>query len=233
MALDALLVARPVEHDGHHVVDVDLLALGDQLDRLAERAVEVEQVGDRLAAGHLLHVDARPRVEHRAALGQRDHRRRSSACRARTGACPRAGRRRCRPRGGCAVADVLAVVQHRRLVLLALADHDDAVHADGPQHVVHAVDGGLVGGVLVAAADPARGLHGGGLGHAHELEREVAVREDGAHRTPGGLRLRSDSDERGWRRRRRSPAAPASAVYQPQSSSIWPDGSPGRSMMPM
>ena len=30
-----------------------------------------------------------------------------------------------------AVADALAVVEHRRLVLLALADHDDAVHVDG------------------------------------------------------------------------------------------------------
>ena len=37
------------------------------------------------------------------------------------------------------------------------------------------VDGGLVGGLLVAAADPAGGGERGGLGHAHELEREVAV----------------------------------------------------------
>ena len=78
--------------------------------------------------------------------------------------------------GWRAVADVLAVVEHRRLVLLALADDDDAVHADRAQHGVHAVHGGLVGGDLVALADPARGLQRGGLGHAHELEREVAVR---------------------------------------------------------
>ena len=30
--------------------------------------------------------------------------------------------------GPVAVADLLAVVEHRRLVLLALADHDDALH---------------------------------------------------------------------------------------------------------
>ena len=52
-----------------------------------------------------------------------------------------------------AVADLLAVVEHRRLVLLALADDDDAVHRDGVEHEAHRVDGGLVGGVLVAAAD--------------------------------------------------------------------------------
>ena len=78
-----------------------------------------------------------------------------------------------------AVADVLAVVEHRRLVLLALADDDDAVHRDRVEHEAHRVDGGLVGGDLVAAADPAGGGERGGLGDAHELEREVAVGRDG------------------------------------------------------
>ena len=126
------------------------------------------------AAGHLLHVDARARVEHRALLGERDHGERArAALRAQAGALERVdgdvdlGRR--------AVADLLAVVEHRRLVLLPLADHDDAVHVDRVQHGVHAVDGGLVGGLLVAAADPARGLQRGGLRDAHELEREVAI----------------------------------------------------------
>ena len=70
---------------------------------------------------------------------------------------------------------MLAVVEHRRLVLLALADHDDAVHRDGVEHRAHRVDRGLVGSDLVAAADPAAGAHRRGLGDAHELEREVAV----------------------------------------------------------
>ena len=77
--------------------------------------------------------------------------------------------------GGRAVADLLAVVEHRRLVLLALADHHQAVHRDRLQHVAHAVDGGLVGGLLVAASHQRRGGQRGGLGHAHELQREVAV----------------------------------------------------------
>ena len=51
-----------------------------------------------LDVGHLLHVDARARVEHRAALGERDHRERVRQARGAAGRCPRAGRRRCRPR---------------------------------------------------------------------------------------------------------------------------------------
>ena len=39
---DALLVARAIEHDDHHVADRRALALRDQLHRLAERPVEVE-----------------------------------------------------------------------------------------------------------------------------------------------------------------------------------------------
>ena len=171
---DALLVAGPVEHDDDHVADRAAPALGDERDGLAERAVEVEQVGDVGRAGHLLHVHARPRVEHRAARRQRDHGQRARH--------PVRGERRALERvdGDVdlrrrAVADLLAVVEHRRLVLLALADHDDAVHLHRLEHVAHAVDGGLVGGLLVAQADQRRGREGGGLGDADELEREVAV----------------------------------------------------------
>ncbi len=152
---DALLVARAVEHDDHHVADRRALALGDQLDRLAERPVEVEQVGDLRRAGHLLHVHARPGIEHRAAARQRDHRQRARH--------PVRGERRALQRidGDVdlrrrAVADPLAVVEHRRLVLLALADHDDAVHLHRLQHVAHAVDRRLIGGLLVAEPDERR-----------------------------------------------------------------------------
>ena len=74
-----------------------------------------------------------------------------------------------------AVADLLAVEEHRRLVLLPLADDDDAVHRHGVEHVAHRVDRRLVGRVLVAAPDPAPGGERGRLGDADELEREVAV----------------------------------------------------------
>ena len=47
---------------------------------------------------------------------------------------------------------------------------------DGVEHVAHAVDRGLVGGLLVAHADEPGAGQRGGLGDADELEREVAVR---------------------------------------------------------
>ena len=69
----------------------------------------------------------------------------------------------------------LAVEEHRRFVLLALADHDDAVHGDGVEHDAHGVDGRAVGAVLVASAHPAGGGERRRLGDPHQLEGEVAV----------------------------------------------------------
>ena len=78
--------------------------------------------------------------------------------------------------GGAAVADLLAVEQHRRLVLLALADHHDAVHRHRVEHVAHRVDGRLVGSLLVAATDHPRRRQRRRLGHADEFERQVSIR---------------------------------------------------------
>ena len=83
-----------------------------------------------LAAGHLLHVDARARVEHRAPLGRARSRRARSACPSAHRRVPSSGSTAMSTSRRRAVADLLAVVEHRRLVLLALADHDDAVHVD-------------------------------------------------------------------------------------------------------
>ena len=82
-------------------------------------------------------------MEHRAALGERDGR----------DATGDAASHQARAvdridgdvdRRGVAVADLLADVEHRRLVLLALADDDDTVHVDEPEAPAHRVDGGLV-----------------------------------------------------------------------------------------
>ena len=73
------------------------------------------------------------------------------------------------------VADVLAVEEHGRLVLLALADHDEAVEVDCGEEGAHRVDGGLVGAVLVAAADPRHGADRRSLRGPHEFEGEVAI----------------------------------------------------------
>ena len=77
--------------------------------------------------------------------------------------------------GALAGADLLADKEHRRLVALALADDDRAVDAQSVQGRAHGVDGGLVGGLLVAAPHQARGGEGRPFGHADDLEGQVAV----------------------------------------------------------
>jgi hypothetical protein len=79
--------------------------------------------------------------------------------------------------GPVAGADLLADVQHRGLVALTLADDDDALDVEQVQLVAHGVDGGLVGGLFVAAPDqPGRSM-GGGFGDAAKAERQEPVLE--------------------------------------------------------
>ena len=72
-------------------------------------------------------------------------------------------------------ADLFADIEHRRLVALALADHDGAVDRQAVQRLAHRIDGGLIGGLLVAAAHQARGRERRRLGHPHRLQRQVAI----------------------------------------------------------
>ena len=80
----------------------------------------------------------------------------------------------------CPVADPLAVEEHRRVVLLALADDHGAPHRQRVDQLAHGVDGGAVAALLVAAADPAAGGHGGRLGHPDQFQRQVPVEILGA-----------------------------------------------------
>ena len=173
--LDQPGVAGTVEqHDGD-VVLVHVLGLGDRVDVLGHRLADVDDVGGLGAGDELLHVEHGRRVEHRVPRGDGHHR---------DGVVHALGRQRGAvdrvdrdvALGAGAVADLLAVEEHRRVVLLALADHDGAAHADRADHVAHRVDGLLVGVVLVAAADPAGGRHGRCLGDAYQFEGEVPVR---------------------------------------------------------
>ena len=60
-----------------HAVPMDgIVVIGEGEKDDAPMLYNGEQVGDVLGAGHFLHVDAGPRVEHRPALAQRDHRER-------------------------------------------------------------------------------------------------------------------------------------------------------------
>ena len=143
----------PVEqHDGH-VGGRDALGLGDLVDVLGDGVADVDDVGGLGAGDELLHVEDRGRVVHRAARRDGQHRDRVVHA---LGGQGRAVDRVDRDvaLGAGAVADLLAVVEHRGVVLLALADDDDAVHADGGDHHAHRVDGHAVGAVLVARARP-------------------------------------------------------------------------------
>ena len=149
--------------------------LRDRADVLGRARVDVDRLGGLGPDRDLVHVERGAGIEHRPALGDGDHGDRIRL----------PERRQARPLervdgdvdlGAVAGADHLAVVEHRRLVLLALADHDDAVHLDGAEHQAHRVDGSLVGLLLLAPPDPAGRSERRGLCDADELEGEVAYR---------------------------------------------------------
>ena len=84
--------------------------------------------------------------------------------------------------------------------------------------MAHRVDGGLVGALLVAAADHPGGGQRRRLGHADQLEGQVAVHPGvlvtEAHGSPGGLRVAALS----WARHTepiRISSPPASPIHQP------------------
>ena len=134
--LDEGVVAWPVEDADRDVLHLDLLGLGDPADVLLRRQADVDDVGRLGAGGELLHVEDRRRVEHRAALGDGDHRDRVvHALGGERGAVDRVDRDV--DLGAGAVTDPLAVEEHRGVVLLALADDDGAVHADGVDERAH------------------------------------------------------------------------------------------------
>ncbi len=169
-----LVVPVPVEDDRGDVAHPLAERLGHRVQVRLHRRVEVDGVGRGGPGRDLLHVDARAGVEHRAPLRHRDHRDRVVAAERRErGALERVDRDV--HERGSAVADLLAVVQHRGFVLLALADHDDAVHRDRVEDEPHRVRRRAVGRVLVAAAHPPSAGERGRLGGADQLHRQVAV----------------------------------------------------------
>ena len=140
-----------------------------------QRPVEVEQVGDLLAAGHLFHVDAGAGVEHRAALGEGDHGQ---------GAGHAAGAER-RPLervdGDVDLTGGLPSPICSPLKSIGASSFSPSPITTTPSIETEsstkriASTAAPVGGDLVAAADPAGGGERGGLGDAHQLQREVAI----------------------------------------------------------
>ena len=180
--VDELGVAGPVEDDHGHVAQRLAERLGHRLEVLGGRA-PTSTAPDRLGArppaspcrrtGPGLNMVPRSRDGDDGQGPAAPQRREVGAVDGVDGDV--GGRRR-------AVADALAVVEHGRVVLLALADHDDTVHGHGLQHHPHGLDGGAVGPLLVAAAHPPARGHGRGLGDTDELHGEVAVRCAGVGR---------------------------------------------------
>ena len=155
----------------------------------------------------LVHVEDGRGVEHRAVVRDRDDRERVVAAGGRQrGAVDRVdGDVALR---SAAVADALAVEEHRRLVLLALADDDRAVEVDGGEERPHRVDGRAVGGLLRAAPDEGHRADRRRFGGAHELQCEVSVGMQRAHvrgQTHHGASLAStpSRESRAFTRRRR------------------------------
>ena len=141
-----------------------------------DRGVDVHLAGHRARADQLVHVEDRARVVHAAAVGRGQHGDRVRH--------PVGQQRGAVHRvdgdvvlGSGAVAHLLAVVEHRGLVLLALPDHHHAAHRHARDHLAHGVDGGPVAALLVAAAGPPAGGQRGGLGDPHQVQPQVAVRE--------------------------------------------------------
>ena len=95
-------------------------------------------------------------------------------------------------------ADLLAVVKHRRFVLLPLADHHDASHRDRGNDLAHGIYRCSVGAILVPAADPETRRDGRGFGDPNQLHGQVAV----GRRIDVGRRLQGHgaSSNESWRR---------------------------------
>ena len=175
-------VPRPVQDDHGHVLRRAALGLGDLADVVRDRRLDVHHVRCGRPGDQLGHVEDRGRVIHRATRAHGEHRDR---VRHPVGSQPGAVDRIYRDvaGGAAAVPYLLAVVEHRGAVLLALADHHHALHRDRVDERAHRVHRGAVGTVLVAPPHPPGGGHGAGLGHPDEFHGEVAVRS-----VPGLLR---------------------------------------------
>ena len=169
-------VARTVEHQHGDRGGIDALRLGQPANIVGGRRVELDDAlvvtgTDR----DLLHVDV-GRMQQRAAIGHRHGRDRARhVLGAQRGAFERIDGD-IDLRAGVH-ADLLADEQHRRLVALALADHDGAFDRQLVELAAHRVDRGLVGLFLLAvAAQPCR-RHRRALRHPHDLERQNALEQ--------------------------------------------------------
>ena len=168
---------RPVKDQHGQLVDVAVLRLGELGQGRCRRVVEIDQlVRQPVADGDLVHVGVGC-GEEAAFLRHRQHGERVGAA----GCANRRAFQRVEgdiEAGSLAGAHGLADEEHRRLVPLAFADHHRAVDVERVEAAPHGIDGGLIRGDLVAPADQPGRRAGRGLGHAHRVQRQVAVEGD-------------------------------------------------------
>ena len=129
---DQFRVPRPIEDAGHDLADRHALGLGQRVEIIGRRRIEIDDVfGIAGADGDLVHVHI-GRVQQAAPLGDREH---GERVRHGLGADRRAFERidgdvDFRAFAG---ADLLADVEHRRFVHLAFADDDGASDLDAAE----------------------------------------------------------------------------------------------------
>ena len=174
--VDEGVVARPLEDDDRDVVDAATERGRDPLEVLGGRQPDVDLARDARSDAQLLEVGIRG-VDEAAFLRCRED-----------GDCPGLAvgdevRALERVDGdvdplrrvwivGLVPADLLADVQHRRLVALPLADDDPSGELDLVHRPAHRLDRRAVGLVLLAAAHEARRSKGRRLGDPNHLERK-------------------------------------------------------------
>ena len=190
--LDQLLVARPVEHDDDQVGHRAVQPLRNRVEILLDRRVEVDRTARGRADDDLLHVAVGCLQEATAGRGRQHRDRTRRAGRAEVRALERIDRDVDLGVLLAAAADVLADVEHRRLVALALADDHFAAHRQGVHLLAHRLDGDMVGVVTLALAHRPRGFDRGRLGHPQEFPRKLVLDHDpvsaGWHAAPWAAR---------------------------------------------
>ena len=160
--VNQLLVARPIQHDDHEVLDLTAQAASDRLQVVGRRRVEVDRILGARSDHELLHVKVRS-VQQPALVGRRQDGNgiwRTSG--AQVGAFKGIDRDiHFREATGPPVpvdrmshADLFADVQHRGFVALTFADDDCAVDRHTVHYPPHRLHSDLIG--LVAVALPHR-----------------------------------------------------------------------------
>ena len=178
-------VAGAIQDDGGDVADGFAQSISHSAEIFSGGEVEVYGASGIRPNGDLVHIHAGAGLIHGVSVGHRYHSQSvASAVGGELRAVYRVYRNVAARRG--AVADALAVVEHRGFVFFAFAYHHDAVHRHGVQHGAHGIHGCGIHGVVVAPPHQSRRCEGGGFGHSHEFQSEVALKREVAGRVVFG-----------------------------------------------